>query len=190
LLCQQIGNRIAEAAATPLATALAHERLNDELSRASDEARRDSLTGVRNRLGWQEALQEYRRDRRGGPASVAILDVDGLKQVNDEHGHRAGDDVLRSISRAVLAATRSHDIVARIGGDEFAVLLPETDEADCRNVVRRLSERLDELDPIAGQPVAASIGWATCTALDDLDLVMREADRRMYDVKNNRSSHR
>lgn len=189
LLCQQIGNRIAEAAATPLATALAHERLNDELARASDEARRDSLTGVHNRLGWQEAVDEIRRDRRGGTASVVMLDVDGLKQVNDEHGHRAGDDLLRTISNALLASTRSRDIVARIGGDEFAVLLPETDEDDCRNVVRRFSERLGELDPIGVIPVAASIGYATCGPSDDLDLdrVMREADRAMYRVKNDRT---
>ncbi|CAN5918797.1 hypothetical protein BH23ACT10_BH23ACT10_02410 [soil metagenome] len=187
LLCQQIGNRIAEAAATPLATALAHERLTDELARASDEARRDSLTGVHNRLGWQEAVSEVRRDRRGGTASVVMLDVDGLKPVNDEHGHRAGDDLLRAISNALLASTRSRDVVARIGGDEFAVLLPETGEDDCRNVVRRFSERLDELDPIGDFPVAASIGWATCGASDDLDRVMREADRAMYRVKNNRT---
>lgn len=187
LLCQQIGNRIAEAAARPLATALAHERLNDELARASDQARRDSLTGVHNRLGWQEAVEELRRDRRAGKVAVVMLDVDGLKRVNDEYGHRAGDDVLRSVSNALLASTRSHDVVARIGGDEFAVLLPDTDEDGCRNVVRRFSERLADLDPVGDHAVAASIGWATCTASDELDRVMREADVRMYDVKNGRS---
>ncbi|MBW3604195.1 MAG: GGDEF domain-containing protein [Actinobacteria bacterium] len=187
LQCQQIGNRIAEAAVTPLATALAHERLNDELARASDEARRDSLTGVHNRLGWQEAVEDFRRDRRGGTASVVMLDVDDLKQVNDEHGHRAGDDMLRAISNALLASTRSRDIVARIGGDEFAVLLPETDADDCASVVARFSDRIDELEPIGDRPVAASLGWATCSASDDLDWVMREADRRMYHAKHSRS---
>lgn len=187
LLCQQIGNRIAEAAATPLAIALAHDHLNDALARANDEARRDPLTGVLNRLGWRDAVDDLAHDRRGGTISVVMLDVDGLKAVNDAHGHRAGDTVLRAVSGALLDATRDGDIVARIGGDEFAVLLPDTDERACATVVRRFTEHLNALEPIGDRAVAASIGWSSSAGPDDLDRVLREADERMYDVKNGRS---
>ncbi len=187
LLCQQIGSRIAEAAATPLATAVAHERLNVELARASDEARRDPLTGTANRLAWQEALSELMRDRRGDSASVIMLDLDELKQVNDEYGHRAGDDMLRAIAAVLLGATRARDVVARVGGDEFAILLPTTDETDCRNIVDRIGERIADLQPIGQHAITASIGWASCTGPGSLDEVLRAADRRMYEAKNART---
>lgn len=187
LLCQQIGTRIAEAATTPLAVALAHERLNAELTQASTEARHDPLTGVANRLGWQEALSGITRDRRSAAASVIMLDLDELKQVNDEHGHRAGDDMLRAVAGVLRDCTRDADVVARVGGDEFAVLLPGTAEDACGRVVDRIVTSIADLTPIGGHPVTASVGWATCPDADGLDDVLRLADLRMYDAKRTRA---
>jgi diguanylate cyclase (GGDEF)-like protein len=187
MLCQQIGHRIAEAAAAPLATALVHEQLHLALARASDEARRDPLTGVANRLGWQEALAALGGERRGTGAAIIMLDLDELKQVNDEHGHRAGDQMLRVVANALVSATRRRDTVARVGGDEFAVLLPNTDETSCLKVVRRIDDRIAALTPIGGRPVAASMGWASRPTNDRLDEVLQLADRRMYEAKRART---
>lgn len=187
LLCQEIGHRIAEAAATPLATALMHEQLRSALARASDEARRDPLTGVANRLGWQDALATLGGERRGAGAAIIMLDLDELKQVNDEHGHRAGDQMLRAVAGVLVSATRRRDTVARVGGDEFAVLLRNTDEASCLKVVRRIDDRIAALDRIGGRPVAASMGWASRPTNGSMDDVLQLADRRMYEAKRART---
>lgn len=188
LLCQQIGRQIAHAASGPLATAVAHDRLRTDLEDASHQARRDALTGLTNRLGWHEAIDELAHDRRQDRAAVVVLDVDYLKQVNDTCGHQIGDELLCRVATILRGVARASDMVARIGGDEFAVLLLGADEAVCVQVVERIRSELASSDPIGGLAPRASIGTATRDEVDAIDELQALADRRMYMVKDGREA--
>jgi diguanylate cyclase (GGDEF)-like protein len=188
LLCQQVGRNIAEAAATPLATALAQERLAARLARVSVEARQDPLTGLANRRVWLEAVAEMSADRRRHEVVVAMLDVDGLKQINDDLGHRVGDEVLRAVAHALQRSVREGDVAARLGGDEFAVLLRDIDGAAARPIIRRITEAIDQLPPFGHHRASASLGWVHVAADGHLDDALRTADRHMYAAKRARST--
>ena len=159
-------------------------RLQAELlaNRAIDLAGLDALTQLGNRRTWRRALDEEsaRAVRYDAETTIAVLDLDGLKRINDSQGHAAGDRHLLKAADAVKAASRSVDIVCRLGGDEFAVLAPETG----REGAGRLATRLLEAMTSAG--VAASIGVATRSD-GDLDRAWQEADSEMYAQKRQRS---
>ena len=116
------------------------------LEQAKAAASYDSLTGVYNHRYFYERLgQEISRCRRHGhPLSVAIIDVDELKSINDLHGHLAGDEALRTMGHILKENVRAPDVVARYGGDEFAIIMPETEKDDAENVIIRLMALLDE----------------------------------------------
>lgn len=149
---------------------------------AQQEGATDELTGLFNRRGWENlvAAEEDRCRRHGKPAAVAVVDVDGLKAVNDAHGHAAGDDLLRRCAAAINSVTRDRDAAARLGGDEFAVLLIEADGVGAAEFTARLAETLDA----AG--VAASIGFATRKPGEGLRGAAVEADAHMYETKRAR----
>jgi diguanylate cyclase len=159
-------------------------RLLMTLAQAYAEASTDVLTGAGSRRGWERALQveEQRCARYGHPACVVAVDLDGLKQVNDAEGHRAGDDLLRAAATALVDGSRTTDLVARVGGDEFAILAVDTDITTGRVLVERLAHALEQ----AG--VRASLGLAERTSEDGLDAAWLEADRRMYATKRRRAS--
>jgi diguanylate cyclase (GGDEF)-like protein len=168
-----------------------HDRIDQALALshayhgASDEARRDGLTGVLNRLGWDEALTTAQREilDTDQPASVVVVDVDGLKAANDLRGHEFGDAVIRSLARVLSHTVREQDVVARTGGDEFAILLPSCGQAEAGLAVRRLTDAIRR-QRVGGMPLAASIGTATCAPSDDLRATLRMADSRMYHAKS------
>jgi diguanylate cyclase len=172
-----------------------HQRIDQALALshayhgASDQARRDGLTGVLNRLGWDEALTTAQRDilDTRQPASVVVVDLDGLKAANDLRGHEFGDMVIRSLARVLSHTVREQDVVARTGGDEFAILLPSCGEAESELAVRRLTDAMRR-QRVAGMPLTASIGTATCSPSDDLRDTLRAADSRMYRAKSHRTS--
>ena len=172
-----------------------HQRIDQALALshayhgASDQARRDGLTGVLNRLGWDEALTTAQRDilDTRQPASVVVVDLDGLKAANDLRGHEFGDMVIRSLARVLSHTVREQDVVARTGGDEFAILLPNCGEAESELAVRRLTDAMRR-QRVAGMPLTASIGTATCSPSDDLRDTLRAADSRMYRAKSHRTS--
>lgn len=160
------------------------ERARVECERAVAEAATDVLTGAGSRRYWEDVLaaEEHRCARYGHAACVVVVDLDGLKQQNDAGGHRAGDDLLRGAARALIEGSRATDVVARVGGDEFAILAVDTDLVTGRVLVERLATAL------AGAGVRASLGLAERTTEEGLGGAWSEADRRMYASKRRRAS--
>lgn len=155
------------------------------------QADHDPLTGLPNRRGFERALKAHLADRRrGGTGALLLLDLDGLKELNDSHGHAAGDALLRCAAERIAAAMRQEDMPARIGGDEFAVLLPDTAHDQAPAAAERLLERLREpsaqLREFGVDRVAASIGVATVRDMAEggsPEDLMALADRAMYHAK-------
>jgi diguanylate cyclase (GGDEF)-like protein len=146
-------------------------------------SRTDHLTGLHTYRSFREhAAAEVERMRRyDHPISVIYLDVDNFKKVNDEKGHTHGNKVLQDIGGALTTATRSVDISARVGGDEFIVMLPETGVLGAHSAVRRLQEAIVE----HCEDVTCSIGVATFhTPPDSVDEIVHHADQAMYTAKN------
>ena len=140
----------------------------------------DILTGLHNRAYFEEELGRL-ADSRRYPIGVIMVDVDGLKQVNDLLGHAAGDEVLRQVAALIKDAFRAEDVVARIGGDEFAVLLPESDETITSAAARRMRERLDEYNQRDDRMrVHLSIGCAIAEKGVSILDALKQADARMY----------
>jgi len=149
-------------------------------------ARTDGLTGLLNAKAFRERADEEiaRSERNGRPVSVAFLDCDNFKTVNDTLGHLEGDRLLKAIAEAMSRSVREIDVPARMGGDEFAVLLPETSEEDARTVVERLQEALNTRMREADWPVTFSIGVAVyASAPATVDQLLKNADELMYEVK-------
>lgn len=143
----------------------------------------DTLTGLYNRTYFDEEMQRFARSRRY-PISIIMGDVNDLKLVNDTHGHAVGDELLCLAAKAILDAFRAEDIVARIGGDEFAVLLPETDEATAAEAMRRIRSNLATLNEAGREyQVNVALGMATALEGDDLLQAFALSDRRMYQQK-------
>ncbi|HYH53091.1 MAG TPA: sensor domain-containing diguanylate cyclase [Solirubrobacterales bacterium] len=148
------------------------------LGKVQEMARRDSLTGLPNRRALEEQMpQAMARARRSRSAlSVAILDIDRFKDYNDTHGHLAGDEVLRACARAWDAALRAEDTIVRFGGEEFLVLLPDTDTEQAAEII----ERLRENTPMGQTCSAGLAGWDHVESIDEL---LRRADEALYLAK-------
>jgi diguanylate cyclase (GGDEF)-like protein len=169
-----------------------NRRLHEELEHAADLrrelqqlARQDALTGAANRREFLRVAEEHLRDRRGGPGcSVLLLDVDRFKSVNDSFGHAAGDVALVQLVRSVNDVIRAEDLVARLGGEEFAVLLPGADTPRAIEVAHRVRTGItaDSRSDVAG-PLTVSIGVATARPGDTVESILARADAAMYDVK-------
>lgn len=154
------------------------------------QARIDLLTGLNNRrhflyLAEQELKRAQRYQRR--PAML-MLDLDEFKAINDQYGHQAGDDVLRAIGEVLRRALRDSDIAGRLGGEEFAILLPESDGENTFGMADRLRREI-AATPIPSEHggtlyVTTSIGVATSSAENtDLDQLFNQADKALYDAK-------
>jgi diguanylate cyclase (GGDEF)-like protein len=146
----------------------------------------DELTGVANRRSWDESLQKAvaRARRSGHPLAVLLCDIDRFKQVNDVHGHLAGDNVLKQTAAVIAGRVRDGDLVARLGGDEFAVLCPDTTLDDALVLAHALADRAGAACLPDGTPVSVSIGAA---ALEDgdrtIDDLVGRADACTYAAK-------
>ena len=168
-------------------TAYTLARLKAALMNAEAAARTDYLTQALNRRAFFDGLQAeiHRAQRFARPFSIIYFDVDDFKQINDSFGHEAGDMVLRTISTLVKQHSRPFDMVARMGGDEFAMILPETGRDAALAVVAKLQDGvLTELDCM-GYKLTLSLGVVTCLEpLVKSDEIMRVADRLMYAAKS------
>ena len=148
---------------------------------------RDQLTGLYNRTYFHEELRRLEKSR-SYPITIISVDIDGLKLINDSLGHDQGDEMLVSAARVLGASVRQADVAARVGGDEFALIIPRTDHEVGQTIVRRIRQRLQEHNhKREGLPLSFSLGMATAYKEGDaLEPTHKEADGRMYQDKLSR----
>lgn len=150
-------------------------KLVEEVRRMSKLARTDVLTGLHNRMVFEERLKELQATNR--PYALLVVDLDDLKMINDDYGHAQGDQAIVEIGARLRDTLRTTDVVARIGGDEFAAILPDITRADAEIILERLKERLDG---------RASVGLAHSD--DGEEDVTKSADEAMYRHKRSRKA--
>jgi diguanylate cyclase (GGDEF)-like protein len=153
---------------------------NRLLGQLHELAHTDALTGLPNRRAWQSELTRglARARRTGEPVSVAVIDIDEFKAINDTHGHPGGDSLLITIARSWSDVRRPDDVLARLGGDEFALLMPGCSHAEAAD----LSSRLRALMP---SPYTCSVGLAIWESSEFPDQLMKRADVALYHAKRN-----
>jgi two-component system, cell cycle response regulator len=152
-----------------------------------EQAERDWLTGLHNRRHLDATLARLRDDARHAPVSLAVLDLDHFKSINDRFGHHAGDRVLARTAEILMANVRADDVVARVGGEEFVVVMPRTDATDAATCAERLRAAIaaEPWSSIgAGMSITTSIGLVTSATTTDIDTTVRLADRRLYAAKS------
>jgi len=157
-----------------------------------DLSSRDGLTGLANRRNFENAIarESDRVARSGEPALLLMLDIDHFKRINDHHGHVAGDLVIKAVSEALNATVRPMDLVARIGGEEFAIILPNCPPAFGSTVAERIRERVEEqaIQLVSGQQLGCTISiggayapqWVRSTPA----VWMERADLQLYRAKS------
>lgn len=172
--------RMLEHFAAHAALAVSNARLMADLTRLAES---DPLTGLANRRAFDQAFarEAARSARTFEPLTVIVLDIDHFKGVNDEHGHECGDDVLRHVGRRLADGARKMDVAARLGGEEFAVLLPDCGPAEGMDAAERLRAAIAAEAPL---PVTASAGVATLGVnVDDASQLVGAADDALYEAK-------
>ena len=167
---------------------LANGQLTQALGQALALATHDPLTQALNRRAFlaRTDVEASAMQRHGHAACLLMLDLDKFKSINDTHGHAAGDEVLMACASAIQTVLRGADVLARWGGEEFIVLLPQTQAADALSVAERMREVLQALRPAhwpAGVRVTASIGLATWPPGLAVDAAIRRADAALYAAK-------
>ncbi len=166
--CRSLANVVELA----LGNAIAHQELEIQ-------ANTDPLTGLSNRRGLSLYLDG---DRRLNAMSILVLDIDGLKAINDAHGHDVGDRVLVAVARAASGVLRGSDLLARTGGDEFLAVVADADESDARRVADRVTEAVSRIK-VQGVRTSVSVGYASCGKNGDIDRLRQQADEAMYEAK-------
>ena len=148
----------------------------------------DPLTGMQNRRYFDDALREYLEEFRRieKPVGLMILDLDHFKQVNDTHGHDIGDQVLREVANCLRDLTRYHDVVARLGGEEFAVVAPNMDVDMLSKLAERIRKAVAGLAVVTGNvrlKVTTSVGLAVWDGKESAEEFYRRADKLLYQAK-------
>ena len=162
------------------------DRALQRAEHAERDALQDHLTGLPNRRAWDRAIEREaaRQERNDSKVAIAVVDIDGLKAVNDEHGHLAGDLLVRQAAEHLHRTFRGGDLVARIGGDEFAILVVDYTDDRAELLATRIRDCLSD----AG--VHASVGVAVHTEGHELTEVFATADAAMYTDKQSNSANR
>lgn len=159
--------------------------IRDQQDRLIELATRDALTGAFNRrhLGQTIAGPVERHQRNGAPSSVLALDLDHFKRVNDRHGHAGGDRVLRDFVDLIQARIRRIDVLFRMGGEEFLVLVPDAREAEAAKLAEDLRQRVVAAALLDREPVTVSIGVAEIADGDSGESWLKRADAALYRAK-------
>lgn len=168
------------------------QQQNTALTHALEQIRRlatrDDLTGLVNRRHMSELLaaEKTRHDRTGQSISLVLIDIDLFKRVNDDHGHAAGDTVLRMFAEVTSACLRGNDVLARWGGEEFLLMLPATEARPAQLCVERIRTRLAQVTFDAIQPglcITFSAGLSVLGADETVEVLLERADQAMYQAK-------
>ena len=160
-------------------------RLQERVEQLDQLAHQDSLINLPNRRGFMRELDRLiaRVDRYGIKAAMLFVDLDGLKMINDTFGHRAGDEALIQVAALLSKGVRHSDAVARIGGDEFGILLESSDERDAQETAARLIDQISGCEFLhdgEALPLSVAIGVGMIDALDTAEAIMERADEAMY----------
>ena len=184
-LCCRLGEQVADTASVIAHTAVLREDLRDLAEEQFRTARTDVLTGLGNRMRWEEALADAQlRVDSGAPVAVITVDVDGLKEINDTYGHDEGDALLRRCADILREHSRTDDVLSRVGGDEFALLLPVGPGLAAERVAA-LTMRFCAPRSCRDR-VAASVGLGTAIPGQRVIDAVRDADSAMYSHKKSR----
>jgi len=187
-LCQRIGYALAEVAEPILVQAMSREELAIDRDRFARQARIDPLTGLENRAAWDERVvaEEARRGRYARSVTIVSADLDNLKAVNDRYGHEAGDRLIRAAANLLRRHARGADRIARVGGDEFLILMPETDEHGAGRYLSRVRAAIRRIQATEVSALQLSFGAATAHEGESLATVSGRADAAMYAAKKRR----
>ncbi len=187
-LCQRIGYSLADVAESLLVQAMSREELAADRDRFARQARIDPLTGLENRAAWDEHVvaEEARRGRYARSVTIVSADLDNLKAVNDRYGHEAGDRLIRAAANLLRRHARGSDRIARVGGDEFLILMPETDEHGAGRYLSRVRAAIRRIQATEVSALQLSFGAATAREGESLTTVTGRADAAMYAAKKRR----
>jgi diguanylate cyclase (GGDEF)-like protein len=169
-----------------LALAILAAAVSDMIDDLRRERDLDLLTGILNRRGFQERVSAHLRKHGPSRAALALCDIDNFKSINDTLGHDVGDDVLGEVGRMLRNASRKRDIVGRLGGEEFAVFLPDTDEQEAVDYAERLRIAIEQNSfavPGGARQVTASFGVGTLQPGDSWPSLYKRVDGRLYEAK-------
>jgi diguanylate cyclase (GGDEF)-like protein/putative nucleotidyltransferase with HDIG domain len=186
---EELGGWLATVATLGLAGYLigrVRDRVAGLVTNLTDAARRDPLTDLLNRRGFEEVFDvELERARRAdSPVSLIVGDLDRFKRVNDAHGHGAGDDVLRQVGRTIRRAKRSFDTAARVGGEEFAIVVPDTDEHGAYIMAERVRVAVERHFDSANTPLTISFGISTFPLHGQTaEALLKAGDQALYAAK-------
>jgi len=167
------------------------ESLRTSLAEVEEVALKDPLTGVGNRRCFDITMGRAILDSKTkkAPLSLIMSDIDHFKRVNDAFGHQVGDEIIKMFSRVITASVREDDVVIRYGGEEFAIILPSTDQASAKSIAERIRRQFEtkkltirETNQKIGQ-LTASFGVAQLKPGDDLETLVQRADAKLYDAK-------
>ena len=174
---EKLAKALVELKATHAELAVTHRRL-------AEKARRDDMTGMLNRESFFAVLESTRPQEKRG--ALLIIDADHFKMINDSHGHLTGDSALLEISAAIRRGVRAGDTLGRIGGEEFAALLPGATDEEALRVAERIRREVEQIRFRPDErtvPLTVSIGGIDCTPGASVSELMRVADRRLYEAK-------
>ncbi|MBU0534847.1 MAG: GGDEF domain-containing protein [Patescibacteria group bacterium] len=147
-------------------------------------ATHDSMTGLYNR-GFLETEFERFKNGRDSPVSVIFLDIDKLKTINDTHGHVAGDKVIKNTGEIIKKSIRKSDVAARMGGDEFVILIPKADNKIALRIMDTINNKVLRQNKKSKIPLSVSMGYTTANDKNGMRFMLSTADRNMYKNKNN-----
>ncbi|MBI3584739.1 MAG: diguanylate cyclase [Nitrospinae bacterium] len=166
------------------------EKVKEELRKSEKDVRTDMLTKVHNRYAFNEKMIEEleRFSRYKSPCSLSIIDIDDFKVINDKYGHPVGDKVLIDVAKIITDSLRKIDHVSSIGGEEFALILPNTNLDNAVIVIKRIVEAIDSTDyTVSGKSIKITISAGVTEFInkDIIKTVIERADKSLYDAKNN-----